>query len=276
MAGKVMMDRNCPEFLRDTSESAYRESKELIEQWHKQDRLHYAITPRFAPTSTESQLEMAGQLAKEHSDCYIHTHVAENKDEVDWVAKLFPDSRSYLDVYHQYELLRERSVLAHCIYLDETDQKLMASSGAAASFCPSSNLFLGSGLFNIKRYEEQDINVGIGTDVGGGTSFNMLQTLSEAYKVSQLLDNQASTFQCFYWATLGGAKSLYIDDRIGNFEVGKEADFVVLNFDSTPLIERRLKNTEDLAEKLFAVQMLGDDRSISATYIMGQALYKKD
>ena len=237
VAGKVMMDRNCPEFLRDTPESGYQDSAELIRKWHGRDRLLYAITPRFAPTSTEEQLKLAGQLAAEYPDTWIHSHVAENRSEVAWVAELYPWSRSYLDVYDHFGLLRERAVYAHCIYLDEADRKRMAETGAASAFCATSNLFLGSGLFDVRRARDLGIRVGIGTDVGGGTSFNMLQTLNESYKVTQLAGQRLSTFRAFYLASLGGAEALYLEDKVGNFVAGKEADFVVLDLEATPLDE---------------------------------------
>jgi len=272
IAGKVLMDRNCPEFLQDTAETGYNNSKELIEKWHKQDRALYSITPRFAPTSSNEQLERAGQLAREHPDTFIQTHVAENKAEIAWVAKLFPESRSYLDVYDRYGLLRERSVMAHCIYLDDGDRKRMAETGTTMAHCPTSNLFLGSGLPDLQASFAAGIKVGIGTDVSGGTTYNMIEVLDEMYKIAQLQNYKISAYRSFYLATLGGAESLYLDDKIGNFEVGKEADFNVINFDSTPLIKRRMNTSNDLADKLFAMIMMGDDRSISQTYIMGEAV----
>ncbi len=275
VAGKVMMDRNCPEFLRDTPESGYQDSAELIRKWHGRDRLLYAITPRFAPTSTEEQLKLAGQLAAEYPDTWIHSHVAENRSEVAWVAELYPWSRSYLDVYDRFGLLRERAVYAHCIYLDEADRKRMADTGAAAAFCATSNLFLGSGLFDVRGARDLGIRVGIGTDVGGGTSFNMLQTLNESYKVTQLAGQRLSTFRAFYLAGLGGAEALYLDDKVGNFVPGKEADFVVLDLEATPLMKRRMQNTSNLAERLFVLMMLGDDRSVLATHIMGERAHTR-
>jgi guanine deaminase len=272
IAGKVLMDRNCPEDLRDTPETAYRDSKALIERWHEQDRLLYAITPRFAPTSSEQQLARAGQLAAEHPDVFIHTHVAENRSEVDWVAELFPASRSYLDVYDRFGLLRERSVLAHCIYLDDADRRRMAQSGAAMAFCPTANLFLGSGLFDPAAAAAFGVRFGIGSDVGAGTSFNPLRILNEAYKVAQLQGQTLPPAKALYQATLGGAAALYIDDKVGNFTPGKEADFVVLDPAATPLLARRMRSAESLVEKLFALIMLGDDRLVSATYVMGQSV----
>lgn len=276
LAGKVMMDRNCPEFLRDTPESAYEESRELIERWHGRGRLHYAVTPRFAPTSSERQLAFAGRLLDEHADIYLQSHVAENRNEVAWVRELFPWSRSYLDVYDRYGMLRPRTVYAHCIHLDGDDRRRMADSGAAMSFCPTSNLFLGSGLFNTESAREMGIRVGIGTDVGGGTSFSMLRTLHESYKVAQLAGHALSPLRAFYLATLGSARALYLDRWIGNFEAGKEADFVVLDPSATPLLARRMENTRDLAERLFVLMMLGDDRAVAATHVMGRRAYGRE
>lgn len=276
MAGKVLMDRHCPVALQDTPESAYRESKALIERWHHVDRLEYAITPRFAPTSSNEQLRRAGQLAAEHPDTFIHTHVAENTNEVAWVAKLFPEARSYLDVYDRFGLLRERTVLAHCIHLDTPDRRMLAASGAAMAFCPTSNTFLGSGLFDMEAARAVGARVGLGTDVGGGTSFSMLQTLAEAYKVTQLSGQTLSPYRALYLATLGSAEALYIDDHVGNLAVGKEADFLVIDLDCTPLMARRMQATNDIAEKLFALFILGDDRAIAETYVNGRSAYRRD
>ena len=207
IAGKVMMDRNAPDNLCDTAETSYQQSRDLIQKWHGKDRLSYAITPRFAPTSTEKQLELAGQLFAEFDDVYLQSHVAENLDEVAWVKSLYSWSRSYLDVYDHYGLLGERAIYAHCIYLDKQDHQRMADSKTAMSFCPTSNLFLGSGLFDINAAQALDIPVGIATDVGGGTSFSMLQTLNEAYKVLQMNGQTLSAFQAFYQSTLGSANN---------------------------------------------------------------------
>lgn len=272
-AGKVLMDRNCPEDLQDTADSAYRDSRALLERWHGQDRLHYAITPRFAPTSSDAQLASAGRLAAEFPDAMVHTHLAENVDEVDWVAKLFPKARSYLDVYKIAGMVRERAVFAHCIHLDEQDHTELASAGGAIAFCPTSNLFLGSGFFDLAHARAHGIRVGLATDVGGGTSFNMLRTMSEAYKVLQFKNQKLPSFRGLYLATLGAAEALYMDDKIGNFSVGKEADFVVLNKNSTPSIEHRLASSNDLAEEMFVQMMLGDDRAVSETYVLGERQY---
>lgn len=271
IAGKVLMDRNCPSYLQDTPETAYADSKALIEKWHGRGRLSYAITPRFAPTSSREQLAKAGELLAEYPDVYMHTHVAENRDEVAWVEDLFPESRSYLEVYQQHGLLRPRAVLAHCIHLDAEDRVCMAETGAAAAFCPSSNLFIGSGLFDVQLTKASGVRVGLGSDIGGGNYFSLLRGINDAYKITQLLGKKLSAFQALYLATLGGAKALYLDEKIGNFAVGKEADFVVLNFKATPLLERRLQHCTSLHDRLFALLMLGDDRSVTASYVMGQA-----
>jgi len=276
IAGKVMMDRNAPDYLCDTAESSYVQSAELIGRWHQKGRALYAVTPRFAPTSSEQQLEAAGRLLKEFPGLYLQSHVAENHAEVAWVAKLFPHRRSYLDVYDHYGLLAERSIYGHCIHLDEADRQRMAETGAAIAFCPTSNLFLGSGLFSIADARQHAIRVGIATDVGGGTSFSMLQTLNEAYKVTQMAGQTMTAMKAFYLATLGGAKSLYLDQQLGNFAVGKEADFVVLDLDATPLMKRRMARADSTADQLFVLMMLGDDRAVHATHIMGQCRYRKE
>ncbi len=271
-AGKVLMDQNCPENLRDSAESGYADSRSLLERWHGDGRLHYAITPRFAATSTEAQLRRAGQLAREYPDVLVHTHLAENTAEIDWVKELHPSYRSYTNVYEETGLMRERAVFAHCIHLDEPDYHAFKMTGSGMAFCPTSNLFLGSGLFDLRTTETHGIPVGLGTDVGGGTSFSLLRTMSEAYKVLQLRQQTLSGFKALYLATLGAAETLGMDDKIGNFVAGKEADFIVLNQRATPLIERRLKAAETLKEEWFVQMMLGDDRSISETYLMGEAV----
>ena len=276
IAGKVMMDRNCPAELCDTAEGAYDDCKALIERWHGRDRLSYAVTPRFAPTSTERQLELAGRLLDEHAGLYLQSHVAENRDEVNWVATLYPWSRSYLDVYDRFGLLRERAIYAHCLHLDEADRARMDATGAAMAFCPTSNLFLGSGLFDLEAARRHGVAVAIGTDVGGGTSFSMLRTLDEAYKVAHLLHQRLSPFSALYLATLGGARALRLDHCIGNFAVGKEADFVVLDLAATPLLERRMRSLSTVEERLFALIMLGDDRSVFETYLMGERRHARD
>ncbi|MCV2402226.1 guanine deaminase [Marinomonas sp. C2222] len=275
ICGKVMMDRNAPDYLTDTPETSYDESKTLIEQWHNKDRLHYAITPRFAPTSSDEQLHLAGKLLSEYDDVYLHTHLSENKDECAWVQSLFPQSKNYLDVYDQHKLLSERSVFAHGIHLCDHEYHRLHETGSAISFCPTSNLFIGSGLFNLKKAEEHKVNVGLGTDVGGGTSFSMLQTLNEAYKVIQLQNENLSPIKSFYLATLGGAKALRLEDKIGNLAVGSEADFVILDKKATPLLTSRLAQSKNIEETLFVLMTIGDDRAIAETYSAGKCVHKR-
>jgi guanine deaminase len=276
IAGKVMMDRHAPDFLLDTAESSYTDSKLLIEKWHGKGRSLYAVTPRFAPTSTHQQLQYAGQLLAEFPGIYLHTHISENVQEVAWVKELFPDSKGYLDVYDQFGLVGDRSIFAHCVQLTDAEFDRLAEAQSAIAFCPTSNLFLGSGLFKIEQAKAiaKPIKLGLATDVGGGTSFSMLQTANEAYKVAQLRHQTLSPFQALFLATLGSAQALNLDSLLGNFEVGKEADFIVLDFQATPLLAFRNPETTPetlkmLSDLVFSVLMMGDDRAIHATYIMG-------
>lgn len=279
VAGKVLMDRNCPEFLRDTAEGGARDTEALIQRWHKRGRALYAITPRFAPTSTDTQLHLAGELARAYPDTFIQTHVSENKAECAWVHELFPQARSYIDVYDSVGLLRPRSMYGHCIWLDETDRARMAASGAAAAICPTSNLFLGSGLFDFAAADAAGMALSLATDVGGGSSFSMLQTMNEAYKVARLKGHYLPALRMFYLATLGAARSMQLEGVIGNFAAGAEADFIVLDPAATPLLERRNRAWQDggasLEELLFALALLGDDRAVAATYAAGQLVYQR-
>ena len=270
VAGQVMMDRHCPECLRDTPESVRRDTRELAERWDGQGRLHYAITPRFAISSSDAQLRLAGELAKAHPNAFVHSHLAENRDEVAQVRSLFPAARSYLDVYEGFGLLRERAIYAHCLHLDETDRRRMAETGAAAAFCPTSNFFLGSGLFDLDAADAAGMRFALATDVGGGTSFSMLRTMAEAYKAAQLQGQRLSALRAFYLATRGGARALRLEDRIGSFEPGREADFIVLDPAATPLLARRMRSAKTLEERLFAWMILGDERAIGACYVMGE------
>lgn len=282
IAGKVMMDRNAPDYLRDTARSSYNDSKELIEKWHHNGRSLYAVSPRFSITSTPEQLQIAGKLVEEYSDVYVHSHLSENLAEVAFVKELFPNSKNYLDTYDQFGLVGERSIFAHCIHLEDQEFERLSETKAIIAFCPTSNLFLGSGLFKIEQAKSLDypVKVGLGTDIGGGTSFSMLQTMNEAYKIAQLRKQKLSPFQAFFLATLGSAKAMSLDDKIGNFDVGKEADFIVLNPRSTPLMAFRnpeeIPNTlEELSDRLFTLIIMGDDRAIQATYIMGELGYEQ-
>ena len=280
IAGKVMMDRNAPDTLCDTAESSYQETRELIKKWHGRSRLFYAVTPRFAITSTREQLRLAGQLLQEFPDVYLHTLLSENVDEVAWVKELFPDCQGYLDTYDQARLVKERAIFAHGVQLTDQEFQRLSETDAAIAFCPTSNLFLGSGLFKIEQAKstEYPVKVGLGTDVGAGTSFSLLQTASEAYKVAQLRHQKLSPFKMMFLATLGGAKALCLDKTIGNFDIGKAADFIVLDSQATPLMAFRnsptpSKNLKELADRVFSLIMMGDDRVIQATYILGDLAY---
>ena len=275
IAGKVLMDRNAPEGLCDSADSAYSGSRQLIEKWHGKGRNLYAITPRFAPTSTPEQLARAGQLKAEYPDVYVHTHLSENKNEIAWVKELFPEQQGYLDVYRHYGLTGAKSVFAHCVHLEEDEWDCMHETGSAIAFCPTSNLFLGSGLFPLKKTWEKQVKVGFGTDIGAGTSFSQLQTIQEAYKVQQLQGDKLSAFEALYHATLGGAKALDLDGKLGNFNPGKEADFAVLDLQPTALQQLRQSRAKGLEDALFALMMMGDDRNIHSTYVYGQLAYAK-
>ena len=281
IAGQMLMTRNAPDFLINDAQTAYAQTREQIQQWHGLERLLYAITPRFAITSTPEELTLAGKLKAEFPDVYVHTHLAENVQEVQFTGELFPESKDYLNVYEQFGLVSDHTIFAHCVQLDDSAFERLSDSGAAIAFCPTSNLFLGSGLFKLDRAKstESPIKVGLATDVGGGTSLSQLQTMSEAYKVMQLQGKSLSVFQAFYLATLGAAKALSLEDKIGSFEVGKEADFVVWDLQATPLLKRRnptaeSKNLEELAEKAFAMMFLGGDRAVTATYVAGELVYQ--
>jgi guanine deaminase len=276
IAGKVLMDRNAPGYLTDTAESGYAESKALIERWHGKGRLHYAVTPRFAPTSTPEQLELAGKLLGEYPDLYMHTHLSENRKEIEWVKELFPERKGYLDVYDHHKLIGPRAVFAHGVHLCDDECKRLAETGSAVAFCPTSNLFLGSGLFDLNKLEAHGVRVGLGTDVGAGTSFSQLQSLNEAYKVMQLQGKKLDPFKSLYLATLGGANALYLDDKLGNFLPGKDADFLVLDYNATPLISYRMQQARSLEERLFALTMLGDDRAVKETFAAGVSVHQRD
>ncbi|MDR0621743.1 MAG: guanine deaminase [Deltaproteobacteria bacterium] len=275
IAGKVLMDRNAPDYLLDTPQSGYDDSKALIEKWHNRGRLLYAVTPRFAPTSSPEQLEMASALMKEYPGVYMQTHLSENKSEVEWVKSLYPSNKNYLDVYASFGLTGPRSLFAHSIHLEEAEWRVFSETDSVISFCPTSNTFLGSGLFNLAQARKNKVRVGLATDIGGGTSFNQLVTLGEAYKVLQLQGYKFTPYEAIYTATLGSAQALSLDDKIGNFDKGKEADFVVLDLTSTPLAQLRYDNSKTLAEKLFVLTTIGDDRGIYRTYVSGRLAHAR-
>lgn len=271
-AGKVLMDRNAPDGLRDSARSGYDDSLALIRKWHGRGRLLYAITPRFAGTSSAEQLAAAGALWREHPDCLMQTHIAETEAEVAWIRELFPDRGNYLDVYDHHGLCGRGAVFGHGIWLGDDELQRLHAADAAISHCPTSNFFLGSGIFDMARAKRADrpVRVGLGTDIGAGTSFSILQTLNEAYKASQLSRHPLSAAHAYYLATRGSAAALHLEDRIGSIAPGMEADLVVLDMRSTPLIAFRMDEARDFAEQLFVQMILGDDRAVQATYVAGR------
>jgi guanine deaminase len=274
IAGKVMMDRNAPPGLRDTAQSGYDESRALIERWHGKGRQRYAVTPRFAITSTEEQLEAAGALNRENPGVYMQTHLSENLREIETVRQLFPDARHYTDVYDRYGLLGERSLFGHCIHLEDDEVRRLSESGSVAVFCPTSNLFIGSGLFDLKRLSggTDPVRVSLATDVGGGTSYSMLRTAAEGYKVLQLGGQNLPALSAFHMMTRGNALALGMGGSIGTIEPGCFADLVVLDAKATPAMAHRMETIEgDLDEELFVLMTLGDDRAVRETYVQGQA-----
>jgi guanine deaminase len=272
IGGKVMMDRGAPPALLDTAESGYRESKALIERWHGRGRLGYAISPRFAVTSSDAQLGAAGALLSEHPGAYLQTHLCENLDEIRTVRRLFPWARSYTDVYDRFGLLGPRSLFGHCIHLEEAERERLSASRSVAVLCPTSNLFLGSGLFDLAALRDggRPVRVALATDVGGGTSYSMLRTAAEAYKVAQLQGQGWSALEAFYAITLGNARALGLEGAIGSLEPGSEADIVVLDARGTPAMAHRMETARDLVEELFVLLIMGDERAVRATYLMGE------
>lgn len=276
ICGKIMMDRFCPDELQDTPESGYRDSKELIERWHKNGRALYAITPRFAPTSTPEQLAKTGQLAKEHPDTFIQTHLSENHGEMAWVKDLFPEDNDYLAVYERYNLVRDRALFGHALHLNDREFKSLAANGASIAFCPSSNLFLGSGLFDYQKAKEAGIPIAIASDVGAGTSLSLLRNQSDAYKVCQLQGVSLDALESLYLCTQGAAAAMGLDHLIGNFNIGTEADFVELDLTAFPMLKQRILRCQELSEQLFALVTMGDERVIEKTYVHGNLVYQKD
>jgi guanine deaminase len=272
LTGKMMMDRNCPEPLRDTPQTAYDDSKALIAKWHGKGRAHYAISPRFAITSTPEQMEAAETLAREHPDLHIQTHVSENLAEVELARELFPNLPDYVGIYERYHLLGPKTLMGHCIHLNHRETEVMASTGTVAVFCPTSNMFIGSGLFDHDRLHKHGVRIAVATDVGGGTNYSMLATLDEAYKVMQLRGQRLSPLHSFYKMTLGNARALGFEGRIGSIVNGADADLVVLDSGATPHMKLRMEAVGSLTEELFLLQTSGDDRAVVETYVAGKAL----
>lgn len=277
-AGKVLMDRNAPDALRDDVSTGIAQSRALIERWHGRGRQLYCITPRFAPSSTAAQLEAAGRLWREHPGTYVQTHLCENRGEIEWVRQLFPDRTGYLDVYDHAGLTGPRAIFGHAVHMDEADFACCHRTGSVLAHCPTSNLFLGSGLFRMvdARRADRPVHVALGTDLGAGTAFSQLQTMNEAYKVAKLGGTTLTPPQAFWLATRGAAEALRLDDRIGSIEPGREADLIVLDPKATPLLQFRTAYCRDLAELLSVLLVLGDDRAIRATYVAGEKVYDRD
>ena len=273
IAGKMMMDRNAPAALTDTAQQSYDESKSLLQAWHGRGRQLYAVTPRFALTSSAAQLEAAGALLREYPDVHLQTHLAENHEEIATVRQLFPSATSYADVYDRFGLLGPRSIFGHCLHLAEDELQRLSGTGSVAALCPTSNLFIGSGLFDLARLRDpaRPVRVSLATDVGGGTSYSMLRTAAEAYKVLQLRGQTLSPLDAFYLMTLGSARALGLETAIGSFRIGSEADVVVLNPYATPAMAHRMATVgEDLEATLFVLMTLGDERAVRATYVLGE------
>ncbi|CDP50263.1 Guanine deaminase [Devosia sp. DBB001] len=271
VGGKVMMDRNAPEALLDTAQSGYDDTKTLIARWQGKGRAHYAISPRFAITSTPAQLEASRALVAEFPECYVQTHLSENDAEIAYSMELYPEAKDYLGIYEDYGLLGRKTLLGHSIHLSHREAHVMAETGSVAVFCPTSNLFLGSGLFDYERLHKTGVRIGIATDIGGGTSVSMLRTLDEGFKVAQLRKQQLSPLNSFYLATLGNARALGLEDRIGSIAPGRDADLVVLDSSAISHMALRMQTISGVAQELFLLQTMGDDRSVREVYIAGEA-----
>ena len=269
IGGKVMMDRNAPEALCDTPQQSYDDSKALIAEWDGRDRLQYAISPRFAITSSEAQMQAAGALMAEFPDLHMQTHLSENRAECEFACSLFPFARDYTDIYEHFGMLGPKSLFGHCIHLSDRETAVLAETGSVAVFNPTSNLFLGSGLFDLERLRAAGVRDAVATDVGGGTSYSMLRTMDEAYKILQLQGQKLPPLMSYYMMTLGNARALGLERRIGQMSVGADADFVVLDSQATPAMALRSATLNTLAEELFVLQTMGDDRSIAEAYIAG-------
>ncbi|TCM58403.1 guanine deaminase [Rhizobium sp. PP-F2F-G48] len=273
IAGKVMMDRNAPQGLLDTPQVGYDETRAVIAEWHGKGRNHVAITPRFAITSTPEQMSAAQTLAAEFPDLHIQTHLSENRDEIDYTLSLYPDAADYTDVYASYGLMGPKSLFGHAIHLSERERDVMSETGSVAVHCPTSNLFLGSGLFPLKELarREKPVRISVASDIGGGSSYSMLRTMDEAYKIQQLLGERLNPFESYYYLTLGNAEALTLSDRIGTLEPGTDADLIVLDMAATPAMALKAEVVASLSDELFLLQTMGDDRAVVETYVAGRA-----
>ena len=274
IGGKVMMDRNAPQGLLDTPEMGYDETRAVIADWHGKGRNHVAITPRFAITSTPAQMEAAATLAREFPDLHIQTHLSENLEEIRYTCSLYPEAEDYTDIYARYGLMREKALFGHCIHLSEREADAMSEAGAVAVHCPTSNLFLGSGLMPLKKLISRDkpVTVSVATDIGGGSSYSMLRTMDEAYKIQQLLGERLNPLESYWLMTRGNAEAVKLADQIGSLDPGTDADLVVLNARATPAMALKMEVVSSLAEELFLMQTLGDDRVVAETYVAGKPM----
>lgn len=270
IAGKTCMDRNAPDTLRDTAQSAYDQSKALLEKWHRKGRAHYAITPRFSPTSTPEQLEALGALWAEHPDCLMQTHLSEQLPEIEWVKSLFPQSRDYLDTYETFGLLGQRGLYGHSIHLTEREKSRLKEVDASLIHCPTSNTFIGSGLFDLMGLSAKGLRIGLATDTGGGSSFSMLRVMAATYEIAQLRGVAVHPAQLMWLATEGSARALHMEGEIGRLDVGASADICILDLSSTPLIAQRSARAETPWDALFPTIMMGDDRAVKATWVAGK------
>ncbi|MEP0942087.1 MAG: guanine deaminase [Rhizobiaceae bacterium] len=270
VGGKVMMDRNAIQAVHDTAQSGYDDTKALIAQWHRRGRGHYAITPRFAITSSPEQLAASQALVAEFPDCYVQTHISENRKEIEFTLELYPEDQDYLAIYERYGLLGNKSLFGHSIYLSDRERQAMAESGSIAVFCPTSNLFIGSGLFDEAATRSAGVRIAVATDIGGGTSCSMLRTMDEAYKVLQLQNQNLNPLASFYMMTLGNAEAISLSDEIGTLDAGSKADICVMDSLATPGMALRMEAANSLSEELFILQTMGDDRSVSEVYVAGE------
>ena len=273
VGGKVMMDRNAPQGLLDTPELGYDETRQVISDWHGKGRNHVAITPRFAITSTPKQMEAAQALAQEFPDLFIQTHLSENLDEIRYTCELYPEATDYTDIYVRYGLMGDKTLLGHAIHLSDREADVLSETGAVAVHCPTSNLFIGSGLFPMKKLQrrEKPVRIAVATDIGGGSSYSMLRTMDEAYKIQQLLGERLNPLESWYLMTRGNAEALSMVDRIGTLDAGTDADITVLNASSTPAMALKMEVVNSLTEELFLMLTMGDDRTVVETYVAGSA-----
>ncbi len=273
VGGKVMMDRNAPQGLLDTPELGYDETRQVIADWHGKGRNHVAITPRFAITSTPKQMEAAQALAQEFPDLFIQTHLSENLDEIKYTCELYPEAIDYTDIYVRYGLMGKKTLLGHAIHLSDREADVLSETGAVAVHCPTSNLFIGSGLFPMKKLQrrEKPVRIAVATDIGGGSSYSMLRTMDEAYKIQQMLGERLNPLESWYLMTRGNAEALSMVDRIGTLDAGTDADITVLNASSTPAMTLKMEVVTSLTEELFLMLTMGDDRTVVETYVSGTA-----